>query len=115
MDQIPPLELKHLLLGEEEFALIDVREQGTFSKSHLLFAVCVPLSRLELQIGELVPRKDTRLVIVDDSADDGLSGRALRFGGDTPQSRPSDGMRHHEPECGVTMVHELDPHRGVAV
>ncbi|MCZ6869457.1 MAG: rhodanese-like domain-containing protein [Gammaproteobacteria bacterium] len=75
MDKISPLELKHLLLGEEELALIDVREQGTFSESHLLFAVCVPLSRLELLIGDLVPRRDTRLVIVDESASDDLGSR----------------------------------------
>ena len=63
MEKISPLELRHLLIGEEELALIDVREQGTYSESHLLFAVCVPLSRLELLIGDLVPRNDTRLVI----------------------------------------------------
>ena len=60
MDTISPLDLKQWLLDEQELALIDVREQGTFSESHLLFAVCVPLSRLELLIGDLVPRKDTR-------------------------------------------------------
>ena len=76
MDKISPLDLKHLLLGEEELALIDVREQGTFSESHLLFAVCVPLSRLELLIGDLVPRRNTRLVIVDQSASDSLGSRA---------------------------------------
>jgi rhodanese-related sulfurtransferase len=76
MSKISPLDLKQLLLGEEELALIDVREQGTFSESHLLFAVCVPLSRLELLIGDLVPRKDTRLVIVDDSASDNFGNRA---------------------------------------
>ncbi|MFV2089842.1 MAG: rhodanese-like domain-containing protein, partial [Pseudomonadales bacterium] len=77
MHKISPLDLKDVLLGEEEFALIDVREQGAFSESHLLFAVCVPLSRLELLIGDLVPRKDARLVVVDDSASDGLGGRAV--------------------------------------
>ena len=78
MDEISPLELKHLLLAEEELALIDVREQGAFSQFHLLFAVCVPLSRLELLIGDLVPRQDTRVVIADDSAGDDLGSRALR-------------------------------------
>ena len=55
---IAPLELRQLLLGDEELALIDVREQGTFSEGHLLHAVCVPLSRLELLIGDLVPRAE---------------------------------------------------------
>ena len=77
MDKISPLKLKQLLLGEEEFALIDVREQGAFSKSHLLFAVCVPLSHLELLIGDLVPHKHTRLVIVSDSASEDFGSRAV--------------------------------------
>jgi len=77
MDTIAPLELKQLLLGKEELALIDVREQGAFSESHLLFAVCVPLSRIELLIGDLVPRGDTPLVIVDDSASEDLGSRAV--------------------------------------
>ena len=77
MEKISPLELRQLIIGQEEFALIDVREQGAFSQSHLLFAVCVPLSRLELLIEDLVPRKSTRLVIVDDpSAGEDLGGRA---------------------------------------
>ena len=77
MNKITPAELKQLLLGAEEFALIDVREQGTFSKEHLLFAVCVPLSRLDLLISDLVPRKSTRLMIVDDSASDDFGSRGF--------------------------------------
>ena len=77
METITPLELKRLLLAEEELALIDVREQGAFAESHLLFAVCVPLSRLELLLGDLVPRKDTRVVVVDDPSGDDLCERAV--------------------------------------
>ena len=40
MDTLSPQALKDRLLGDAEFALLDVREQGTFSESHLLFAVC---------------------------------------------------------------------------
>ncbi len=98
MDKISPLELKQLLLGEEELALIDVREQGAFSESHLLFAVCVPLSRLELLIGDLVPRTDTRLVIVDESASDDISSR------DNLSSRGA----HSLSELGYTNVILLD-------
>ena len=64
MDTVTPQELKALLLGDEEFALIDVREQGAFSESHLLFAVCIPLSRLELETGDLIPRPDTRIILI---------------------------------------------------
>ena len=77
MDKILPLDLRRLLQGEEEFALIDVREQGRFSEAHLLFAVCIPLSHLELLVADRVPRKDTRMVIVDDSAVDDFGSRAI--------------------------------------
>ena len=77
MAKISSHELKALLLGEQEVALIDVREQGTFSESHLLFAVSVPLSRLEMLIGNLVPRTATRLVVTDESSEDDLADRAI--------------------------------------
>lgn len=78
METLSPAELRTLLLDDREFALIDVREQGAFSQAHLLFAVCVPLSRLELLIGDLVPRKGTSIVVVSGSEGDGLAGRAGR-------------------------------------
>ena len=70
MREISPAELKRLLLGESELALIDVREQGAFAEAHLLFAVCAPLSSMELVIGDLVPRSDTPVVVVSESDDD---------------------------------------------
>ena len=66
--------LRAMQLDETELALIDVREERIFSESHLLFARSVPLSRLELRMARLVPRKATRIVLVDDA--DGLSERA---------------------------------------
>ena len=68
MQIISSQDLKATILGDREFALIDVREQGTFSQSHLLFAACVPLSQLELMVAPLIPKKDTRVVVVDESA-----------------------------------------------
>ncbi len=76
MESISAPELRQLILGQGEYALIDVREQGAFSGGHLLLAVCVPASRLELSIGDLVPRQDTRIVVVDGGAGDELAGRA---------------------------------------
>jgi rhodanese-related sulfurtransferase len=49
-----------------EIALLDVREAGQFGESHLLFATPLPYSRLELDIGALVPRKSARIVLCDD-------------------------------------------------
>jgi rhodanese-related sulfurtransferase len=66
------------MLGDgAELALIDVREELIFSRSHLLWARNVPLSRFELRFATLVPRKTTRIVLVDDN--DGLSARAAEI------------------------------------
>jgi rhodanese-related sulfurtransferase len=68
--------LKAMLADGGELALIDLREELTFSRNHLLWARCVPLSRLELRFGSLVPRRDTRVVLCDDG--DGLVERAAK-------------------------------------
>src|SRR5882672_10790787 len=68
--------LRAMLVDGGELALLDVREERVFSESHLLFARSVPLSRLELRMARLVPRRATRIVLVDDG--DGLSQRAAK-------------------------------------
>ncbi|HWC93176.1 MAG TPA: rhodanese-like domain-containing protein, partial [Pseudolabrys sp.] len=67
---IPPAAVRAMLDDGGELALIDVREELIFSQNHLLWARNVPLSRLELRFARLVPRKTTRIVLIDD--DDGL-------------------------------------------
>src|SRR3954452_14872184 len=59
-------QLKTMLHDGAELALLDVREAGQFGESHLLFATPLPYSRLELDIGALVPRKSARVVLCDD-------------------------------------------------
>ncbi len=76
MPVIKPHELKELILGTSEHAILDVREQGAFSEGHLLFAINLPLSRLELQIGDLVPRKQTPIVLIDNPDEDAFAERA---------------------------------------
>jgi len=66
--------VKAMLGDRAELALIDLREELIFSQNHLLWARSVPLSRLELRFGQLVPRKAARVVLIDD--DDGLAPRA---------------------------------------
>jgi hypothetical protein len=43
---VDPLALKAMLFDGRELALIDLREELIFSRSHLLWARSVPLSRL---------------------------------------------------------------------
>ena len=80
--RVSPQALRAMLGDGRELALLDVREEGVFAKSHLLTAACLPLSRLELGLERLVPRRETRVVLCDD--DESLAGRAAaamrRFG-----------------------------------
>jgi rhodanese-related sulfurtransferase len=64
-------ELTSMLADGGELAFIDVREIVPFGTGHPLLAANVPLSRLELDFGRLVPRLDTRIVFTDGG--DGLS------------------------------------------
>ena len=67
-------ELRAMLEDGGELALIDVREGGVFAQSHLLVASNIPLSVLELRVPDLLPRRDVRIVLVDD--DHSLAQRA---------------------------------------
>ena len=74
---LAPAAVKAMLGDGGELALIDLREELIFSRSHLLWARNVPLSRLELRFARLVPRKATRIVLIDDN--DGLVERAAEI------------------------------------
>ena len=72
---LPPAAVKGAIRDDAELALLDVREEGVFAaEGHLLFAVPAPLSRLELIIDALVPRRSTRIILAD--ADGSLVHRA---------------------------------------
>jgi rhodanese-related sulfurtransferase len=71
---VSPHDVKAMLADGQELALLDVREELIFSRGHLLHARSLPLSRIELLIFRLVPRRATRIVLIDDG--DGLAARA---------------------------------------
>ena len=72
---IAPADLgRRLVQAAGELALLDVREQGVFARGHLLWASNLPLSRLELGLARLLPRRAAPIVLCDD--DDGLARRA---------------------------------------
>ena len=58
-----------------ELALLDVREQGVHYRGHPFFACSAPLSRLELVVGDLVPRRTAPVVVLDGGAE-GLAATA---------------------------------------
>src|SRR5207247_467589 len=62
---VSPAALKRAIAAGEELAVLDAREEGAFSREHLLFAVPAPLGRLETTIDRLVPRRNTRIVVTD--------------------------------------------------
>src|SRR5690348_3209438 len=72
--RIDAKELKARLHDGGELALLDAREELPFGRRHLLMASCVPLSRLELMVDDLVPRRGARVIWCDDG--DGLAARA---------------------------------------
>src|SRR5579862_8192105 len=72
---VSPEAVRAMLQDGGEIALFDVREEGVFSEAgHPFFANSLPLSRLELMIRELVPRRATRIV-VHDGGTEGLAER----------------------------------------
>ena len=71
---VSPSQLRGMLRDGGEVAVLDAREEASFAEEHLLLATCLPLSRLELEAGRLLPRRDVRVVWCD--AGEGLAERA---------------------------------------
>ena len=59
-----------------EIAVIDLREEHLHAVGHPLFATCLALSRLELGIFDLIPRRDTPIVLFDEDGSMVEAGRA---------------------------------------
>src|SRR5438552_10527888 len=73
---VSPEEVRAMLRDGGEMAFLDVREEGVFSEEgHPFFANSLPLSRFELMIRDLVPRRLARIVVYDGGEED-LADRA---------------------------------------
>ena len=72
--RIQPDTLRAALHDGAEIALLDPREEGIFNDRHLLFAACAPIGRLEILIGDMVPRPNVRAVWCDNG--EGLAEKA---------------------------------------
>jgi rhodanese-related sulfurtransferase len=73
---IGPVDLRRIITAEGEIALLDVSEEGQFGLEHLLPAVNLPYSKLELEVGRLVPRRACPVVLIDRG--DGIAPAAAR-------------------------------------
>lgn len=69
-------QLKAMLSDGGEIALLDVREAGQYADGHPFFAVPCTYSRFEADVERLVPRRNVRMVLLDDG--DGVAGRAAK-------------------------------------
>ncbi|QHE84480.1 rhodanese-like domain-containing protein [Hydrogenophaga sp. BPS33] len=65
---VSAFQLRDMLLDGGEIAVLDIRDEGLHTEGHLLLAASLPLSRLALDGGWRVPRRGTRVVLVDDAA-----------------------------------------------
>jgi rhodanese-related sulfurtransferase len=77
---VPTLEVPELLAlraaAAQELALFDVREAGEAHRGHLYGASFLPRRQIELRIAELVPRRDTDIVVYDGGEGDTRAARA---------------------------------------
>ncbi|MBS7740255.1 rhodanese-like domain-containing protein [Chelatococcus sp. HY11] len=65
MNQISATDLMTIISSDEEIAIVDIREKGHFGLEHLLHAANIPFSELESGILLQVPRRTTRIVLID--------------------------------------------------
>ena len=63
-----------MLKDGSELALLDLQEEGAYARGHLFYAASAPLSRIEFIIETMIPRKTTRIILIDGG--NGLSERA---------------------------------------
>ncbi len=71
---ITPQDVRLELVLRREIVLVDLREEYAFALGHPLFAVSLPLSRLELEAYDRIPRRDAPIVVYDDG--EGLVAKA---------------------------------------
>jgi len=58
-------EIQQALRQQQEVALVDVRDEARYAQGHPLFAVNIPLSKLELEWLDRIPRRDTPVTLYD--------------------------------------------------
>jgi rhodanese-related sulfurtransferase len=68
-------EIRSSLARGREIALLDLREEAAYAEAHPLFAASLPLSRLEIEVLDRLPRKNVPIVVYDDG--EGLVAAAL--------------------------------------
>ena len=78
MERIDAKTLRGWIGDGQELAILDAREEGEFGGSHLFWAIPCPLSRREIRVPAILPRKSVRVVCVDDGSN-GTMGLAEKL------------------------------------
>lgn len=63
---ISPSAARRALLARREIAILDLRGEASYADAHPLFAASLPLGRLDLDVLDRVPRRETLVVLYDD-------------------------------------------------
>ncbi|WP_144109615.1 rhodanese-like domain-containing protein [Paraburkholderia sp. BCC1886] len=78
-NRISALTLKRWLHDGGEIALFDVREHGQYGEGHLFYAVPLPYSVLEREVGRLAPNRRVRVVVYGEGDDGAVERAAARL------------------------------------
>lgn len=61
--QITAAEAKKIMDSDEEYIVLDVREQNEFDEGHIPSAILIPYTDIESRAGELLPDKDKQILV----------------------------------------------------
>jgi rhodanese-related sulfurtransferase len=76
---VSPADIRARLKNGGEIAILDVREEGPHSRGHPLFAVSLPLARIEERAPSLLPRHSAPIVVLDDDGGELAERAAARL------------------------------------
>lgn len=61
--QITPEQAKDIMDSDEEYVLLDVREQEEFDEGHIPGAILIPYTQIETEAEKMLPDKDKQILV----------------------------------------------------
>ncbi|MBR6632692.1 MAG: rhodanese-like domain-containing protein [Clostridia bacterium] len=61
--QITPEQAKDIMDSDEEYALLDVREQDEFDEGHIPGAILIPYTQIETEAEKMLPDKNKQILV----------------------------------------------------
>ena len=62
-EQISQEEAKNIMSSDENYVLLDVREQNEFDEGHIPGAILIPYEQIAEKAEEMIPEKDTQILV----------------------------------------------------